>query len=50
MKSLDGLSAIFWQGLVYILLYFFLTSYINNGHTLTDINIFTVITIFYSLM
>lgn len=47
VKIFDGLLVLFWNNINYILLYF----YIQNSKTnLIDLNVFTLIAIFNSMM
>ncbi len=46
LRGSDGFLAVFWQSLSYVLLFTFLTTYINKGHNLQDSNVFVIIAIF----
>lgn len=45
-RSFDGVLSIFWNCVNYFLLFFFLVSYVNDGHDLKDSNVFTIIALF----
>ncbi|EAS02570.2 ABC transporter C family protein (macronuclear) [Tetrahymena thermophila SB210] len=45
-RILDGVLSIFWNCVSYFLLFFFLVSYVNDGHDLKDSNVFTIIALF----
>lgn len=48
-RSFDGLLCIFWNFISYFLIYTFLMSYIDLGHTLKDTNVFVIIALFAML-
>jgi ABC-type multidrug transport system fused ATPase/permease subunit len=46
VRSLDGVLAIFWNSISYVLLFAFLVTYIDEGYNLVDSNVFTIIALF----
>ncbi|KAL4477434.1 hypothetical protein ABPG74_002584 [Tetrahymena malaccensis] len=46
IRVIDGVLGVFWNCLSYFLLFFFLISYVDDGHTLADCNVFTIIALF----
>ncbi|CAD8098263.1 unnamed protein product [Paramecium primaurelia] len=49
-KALDGFGAVFWNNISYILLCIFVISSINNGKNLKELNIFSLIAIFNTMI
>jgi len=49
-KICDGLLGIFWNNVNYILLYAYLTNALKHGSLIGDLNVFTLIAIFKTLM
>lgn len=49
-KALDGFGAIFWNNISYILLCIFVISSLNNGKNLKEMNIFSLIAIFNTMI
>ncbi|KAL4483223.1 hypothetical protein ABPG74_019249 [Tetrahymena malaccensis] len=45
-RILDGILSIFWSCVSSLLLFFFLISFVNDGHDLKDSNVFTMIALF----
>lgn len=48
-RGMDGILGCFWNSINIILLYFFLTGYVNKGRDIKDSNIFVVIALFNML-
>jgi ABC-type multidrug transport system fused ATPase/permease subunit len=48
-RGMDGILGCFWNSINIILLYFFLTGYVNKGRDIHDSNIFVVIALFNML-
>ncbi|KAL4463783.1 hypothetical protein ABPG72_012401 [Tetrahymena utriculariae] len=46
IRVIDGVLGVFWNCLSYFLLFFFFVSYVDDGHTLADCNVFTIIALF----
>lgn len=49
-RSLDAFLSVFWGCANYVLLYFFLTDFVDKGNNLKDSNVFTIIALFGNLM
>ncbi|KAL4480900.1 hypothetical protein ABPG73_020921 [Tetrahymena malaccensis] len=45
-RCLDGVLTIFWNCISYFLLFFFLVTYVSDGKSLADSNVFTIIALF----
>lgn len=48
-RLLDGLLSVFWNSIQHLLLYFFLSNYVNAGNDLKSSNVFTIIALFGNL-
>ncbi|CAD8124167.1 unnamed protein product [Paramecium sonneborni] len=46
LKGFDGLCSIFWNNVSYVLLCTYIISSVNNGKSLSDLNIFSLIAVF----
>lgn len=48
-RVFDGFCSIFWNNISYVLLCAYIVSSLNNGKTLQNLNIFSLIAIFNTL-
>lgn len=50
LKGFDGLCSIFWNNVSYVLLCTYIISSVSNGKSLSDLNIFSLIAVFNTMI